>query len=283
LFYEAPWANQGGWHWKQLLRMNVLRRPMSGPTGRRAIVRGVPSTYDRCIRTNKDVPIDIDLARRQHAAYCNALRDAGLRLVSIEPDDQYPDCCFVEDTAIVVGERAIISRMASESRKGEIEGVREILRLFKLVHDVRPPGTIDGGDVQIIDNKMFIGVSERTSTEAIMHVEELVSDAGFEVVPVELSGILHLKSAMTYLGNGCVVMYSGHFDKKLFAEYKQIHVPRGDEYAANCLAVNGIVLMSKGFPGTRNLIKGEGFDLRELETTEFRKGDGSLTCLSIIL
>jgi len=269
--------------WKLLLRRSGLPRLMSGPTGRRAIVRGVPRTYERCIRTDKSIPIDIDLARRQHAAYCEALKDAGLRLISIEHDDLYPDCCFVEDTAIVVGERAVISRMASESRKGEVEGVREILKMFKLVHDVRPPGTIDGGDVQLIDKRVFIGVSERTNLEAIKHVEEIVSDAGYEVVPVELKGILHLKSAITYLGDGAVIMYSGHFDKKLFADYRQIHVPRGDEYAANCLAVNGKVIMSKGFPGTRNLLKEEGFDLIELETTEFKKGDGSLTCMSIIL
>ena len=251
------------------------------PTGKYAVVRAVPYSYDRCVRTTVE-EIDVSLAKRQHAEYCSVLRELGLKLVWIKSDNTLPDSCFVEDTAVVFGEKAIICNMKMESRRKEVVEVAKVLEKLKETHYIKPLATIDGGDALRIEDKVFVGLSARTSLHAVHQLRRILENSNLEIIPVKIHNVLHLKSACTYLGNNYVILSKGHFNAEILRDYKKIVVPRGEEYAADCLAINGTVLMAEGYPKTRRLIEKEGFSVKELEMSEFRKGEGALTCLSII-
>ena len=254
---------------------------MNTSTVRYAVVRPVPDSFDRCVRTNVE-EIDVALARSQHAGYCRALQKLGLKLVWVEGDNVLPDSCFVEDTAVVFGDEAIICNLKIESRVQEVVEVAKVLRKIKEMHYIRPPATIDGGDVLNIGNKVFVGLSARTNLPAIRQLRRFLENSNFQIVPVKIRNVLHLKSACTYLGNNYVILSRGHFDRDILRSYNKIVTPKGEEYAADCLAINGTVLMAKGYPKTKKLVEKEGFRVEELEISEFRKGEGALTCLSII-
>ena len=248
-----------------------------------AIVRDVAKSYNQCIKPDKlTVPINVPLARAQHRAYCNALMDSELKLIRIPADDRFPDCCFVEDPAIVIEGAAIISRMGAKSRRGEERAVRQLLTRHKTIRWIKPPGTIEGGDVLKIGRQIYIGLSERTNQSAINQVRTIAAKYGYQVIPVKVKGMIHLKTGSTYLGNNCVTLVKGQLDAKTFTGYRKIIIPKSESYSANCLSVNGTVLMSRGYPKTRQRIKNAGFRVVELDMSEFRKGGGSLTCLSII-
>jgi len=249
---------------------------------RYAIVRPVPDSYDRCIRTNRE-EIDVFLARKQHAEYCRALQKLGLNLIWTSGSNALPDSCFVEDTAVVFGEKAVICRMSVESRRKEVTEVEKVLKKLKETYRIKPPATIDGGDVLRVEDRVFVGITTRTNFHAVDQLKKILEDSSMTVVPVKVHKVLHLKSACTYLGNETVILSTGCFDASILQGLKRIVVPRGEEYAADCLAVNEKVLMAKRHPRTRKLVEREGFRVEELNVSEFRKGDGALTCLSILL
>jgi dimethylargininase len=246
-----------------------------------AIVRPVPASYDRCVRTNVE-KIDVALAKRQHAEYCKTLQKLGLEIIWIEGDNTLPDSCFVEDTAVIFDEKAVICNMSIRSRVKEVVEAAKILEELKETYYIKPPATIDGGDVLKIEDRVFIGLSARTNLEAVNQLRNILENSNFEIVPVKVHNVLHLKSACTYLGNNHAILSKGHFDINVLGEVRKIVVPRGEEYAADCLAINETVLMAKGYPKTKKLIEKEGFFVKELEISEFHKGEGALTCLSII-
>ncbi len=248
-----------------------------------ALVRGLPSTYEKCLTslTPKE-PIDPALARRQHSSYRETLETLGLELVWVEPDDRFPDCCFVEDPAIVTGDFAIISRMGIPSRMGEEAAVRDALRSFKKIREINSPGTLEGGDVLQVDHKIYVGLTSRTNRSGLEQLETHVSKFGFEVIPVEVDQGLHLKSSCTYLGNGYVAMVPGRVQKGIFLEYNTIEVLPEEAPAADCLRVRDRVLVLEGYPATKRRIEAEGFDTISLEMSEFEKCEGALTCLSIV-
>lgn len=246
-----------------------------------AIVRPVPTSYDRCVRTTAE-RIDVALAKKQHAEYCATLKKLGLELIWIKGDNTLPDSCFVEDTAVVFREKAVICNLRVKSRAKEIVDVAKVLKELKETHYIKPPATIDGGDVLAIEDRVLVGLTARTSQHAIQQLRDILEKSHAEIVPVKVHNILHLKSACTYLGNNQVILSKGHFDTDVLLDLEKIVVPRGEEYAADCLAIKGTILMAKGYPKTKRLIEKEGFLVQELEMSEFRKGDGALTCLSII-
>jgi dimethylargininase len=255
---------------------------MDAGSARYAIVRPVPDSYDRCIRTNRE-KIDVALAKTQHAEYCRALQKLGLNLTWIRGDNSLPDSCFVEDTALVFGEKAVICNMRVKSRANEVAEVAKVIGELEETYRINPPATIDGGDVLVVEDRLFVGISARTNPHAISQLKKILENTRMNVVPVKVRKVLHLKSACTYLGNGVVILSRGCFDTNVLRDLGKIIVPRGEEYAADCLAINGTVLMAKGHSETRKLVEKKGFRVAELEMSEFRKGDGALTCLSIIL
>lgn len=251
------------------------------PAGKYAIVRGVPTTYDRCVKASKPGrKIDVNLARSQHALYCRALEKLGLTLVRIDADDRFPDCCFVEDPAIVLGTRAVITQMGIGPRRGEETAVANALAKYKKLYRIRPPATIEGGDVLKVGRNIYIGLSERINLPAIRQVRKLVP--GCRVIPVKVRKLIHLKTGCTYLGSNYITLAPGYFDEQPFAGFKKIIIPSGESYSANCLAVNGKVLVPAGYDRTRKLIEKAGFETVPISISEFRKSNGGLTCLSII-
>jgi dimethylargininase len=205
-----------------------------------------------------------------------------LELIWIKGDNALPDSCFVEDTAAVFGEKAVICNMKVKSRAKEAVEVAKVLENLKDTFYIKPPATIDGGDVLKIEGKVFVGLSARTNLQVIHQLEKFLENSGLEIVPVKIRNLLHLKSACTYLGNDYVVFSKGHFNVEVLRGYRKIMVPEGEEYAGDCLAIGETVLMAKGYPKTRKLIEKERFFVQELEMSEFRKGEGAVTCLSII-
>jgi len=254
---------------------------MKTPTADYAIVRPVADTYDQCVRTGNE-RIDVALTKKQHRDYCDALQSLGLKLIWVKGDNTLPDGCFVEDTAFILGEKAVICNIKVKSRAKEVVEVAKILETLKDICYIKPPAVIDGGDVLNIGSKVFVGLSKRTNTQAVRQLKEIVRNDRFDVTSVKIRKVLHLKSACTYLGDNCVIVAEGRFDLDVLKGYSKIIVPEGDERAADCLSVNGTVLVAKGHPKTTKLIESHGFAVKELDISEFRKGDGALTCLSIL-
>lgn len=254
---------------------------MSTSLTKYAVVRPVPDSYDCCVRTNVE-RIDVALAKRQHAEYCKALQKLGLKLVWIGVDNALPDSCFVEDTAVIFEEKAIICNMKIKSRTKEVLEVAKVLKKLKEIHHIEPPAYVDGGDVLRIEDKVLVGISARTNLHAAQQFSKILENGNEEIVPVKLHHTLHLKSVCTYLGNNYVIISKGHFNADILQDCNRLVVPKGEEYAADCLAINGTILMAKGYPKTKKLMEQEGFLVKELEVSEFRKGEGALTCLSIV-
>lgn len=248
-----------------------------------AIVRAIPDTFPDCVTSFQNTPeINVELARQQHESYCKTLERLGLTLIRLNADDALPDCCFTEDTAIVIDDLAIITYPGVPVRVAETMEMEKTLTLLKKMYHISPPATLDGGDVLKIDNNLFIGNSARTNEEGIRQVAAIVNPKGFEVIGVKLWNTLHLKSVCTYLGNGCILFAEGYLDDKIFSQYDKVIVPKEEQYCANCLVVNGTVLIPKGFPKTKSLIDAKGFSVIEMDTSEIEKADGALTCLSVI-
>lgn len=256
---------------------------LMGPPYRRAIVRPPGDSYAQCIRPPGETEsIDIALAHAQHDAYTKVIASQGIEIERLEPDARFPDGCFVEDSAIVVPGRAAICSSGAPSRRGEERTVATALGIHMATYAIEDPATIDGGDVLRIADRLFVGVSERTNAAALERLGEIVEPAGVSVTPVEMTGILHLKSGCTWAGNDAVLISSQYVDPGAFKGYRQLEVPPEEGYAANCLTLGDVVVVSGGYPRTRELLEESGFETIALEMSEFRKGWGSLTCLSIL-
>jgi dimethylargininase len=249
-----------------------------------AIVRGVPDSFEQCIRLDgASEPISVSRARDQHAAYVAALESLGLRVRSLPADPKHPDCCFVEDPAIVVDELVVAAEMAAASRRGEAGPVIAALEPGHALARLEPPATLDGGDVVRIASSLFVGLSTRTNDAAVEQMIELFEPRGFSVRPVPVEGVLHLKSACTHLGDGSLLTAPSGADLSTFDDIELVPVPAEEAYAANVVAANGAVLVAAGFPRTAELIAARGLRVVPVDTSEFRKGGGSLTCLSVLL
>lgn len=256
----------------------------STPKGSTAVVREVAETLDKCVRTySPRNRVNLDLAKSQHDLYCKALERRNLKLFRVPADNSFPDCVFVEDPAVVYKETAIICNMGAKSRVGEVEGVRKRLAtILKKVVDIRYPATIEGGDVLRVNDRLFVGITSRTNEDGVNQLRNALTNEECEITPVWVHNILHFKSACSYLGDDVIIVNPGYFDLKVFSSFNLISLPKKEAYAANCLSINGKVFISKGYPRTKKLIENEGFETEELDVSEFKKCEGSLTCLSII-
>jgi dimethylargininase len=228
----------------------------------------------------------LELALDQHAAYRQALERCGLRVTTFEADERFPDSTFVEDTAILTPQMAVITRPGADSRKGEVDAVRAALEAhYQDVRSIEAPGTVDGGDICQAGDHFFIGVSARTNPEGARQLAGHLQAAGFTTSEIDIrstAGLLHLKSGLTYLGNGTLLVINDLASQPAFAGYRVLQVPlESENYAANCIRVNDFVLFAAGFPQTAAMLAAEGFDLMLLDMSEFRKMDGGPSCLSL--
>jgi len=228
---------------------------------------------------------DFALAQRQHANYCAALERCGLKLTRLAAEPDFPDATFVEDTAIVTPDFAILTRPGAASRLGEVERVAGPLRRsFARVHALAAPGTLDGGDVCQADRHFFIGLSERTNEEGARQLGALLEQEGFSSSCVDIrgiGGILHLKSGMSYLGERRVVLIDALADHPAFHGYEIVRIAPAENYAANFLNINSNVIVSAGYPKFAASMRAFGNPVIELDMSEFRKMDGALSCLAL--
>jgi dimethylargininase len=247
----------------------------------KAIVRTPGKNFAGGITTSSLGIPDFKKALDQHEAYCNALVRSGLELIVMEADERYPDGCFVEDTAIVTDETAVITRPGAASRFGEEVEISKILYDFRKIERIENPGTLDGGDVMRVESHFYIGISERTNIEGAKQLTAILSRYGYSASSVPVEAGLHLKSGIAYLGDGNFISVEGF--SKIGSGSNVIILANEDSYSANCLRVNDFLLIPKGFQSSRMKILELGYDIIELEMSEFRKMDGGLTCLSLLM
>lgn len=251
----------------------------------RAIVR-TPSTNfaDGLTTVSLGTPI-YERVLEQHRAYCEALTGAGVSLISLPADEQYPDATFVEDTAIVTARGVIITRPGIDCRVGEVESISRVLvGSFARTHSVDPPGTLDGGDVCEAGNHFFIGISKRTNEAGARQLADFLAELDYSSSLIDirdLSNILHLKSGIAFLGDRRLVLIDALAEHDEFRNYETVAVARDEEYAANCVNINNRIFIAAGFPKFEKQLCGLGYETIALEMSEFRKMDGGLSCLSI--
>jgi dimethylargininase len=249
-----------------------------------AIVRPPASTFADGITSSGLGPPDLALALEQHEAYCRALESLGLSLVRLPPDPAFPDSTFVEDAAIVTGQDAILTRPGAPTRAGEVKAMGAALgSWFPDTDRIAPSGTVDGGDVCEAGDHFFIGLSHRTNEKGAAQLAAWLKARGFGSSLIDIRdvpGILHLKTGLSWLGGRRLIAWREIAEHEAFRGWDVMEVPDGEEYAANCILVNGSFLVASGFPRTAVLLRGQGKVL-ELEMSEYRKMDGGLSCLSV--
>jgi dimethylargininase len=249
----------------------------------RALTREVSPGLADCELTFLDrAPIDVARATAQHDAYCAALASLGLDVVRLPGDPALPDCCFVEDTAVVVDEVAVVASMGAPSRRGEVAAVAGALARDREIVRIEPPALIDGGDVLVVGHRVFVGQSGRTDAAGARALAAALDPFGYEVIPVAVPGCLHLKSAVTALDAETLLVNAEWIDLAPLSPYELVHVDPAEPWAANVLAVGGRVLLHRGFPRTQERLHALGYDLFPVDVSEFLKAEAGVTCKSIV-
>ncbi len=259
----------------------------------KAIVRPPAANFSEGLtRSGLGAPI-FERALEQHAAYCEALERCGLQLIRLESDPQYPDSTFVEDTAILikglkddVPGSAVITRPGAECRRGELTTIRSaVSELCSEVFSIESPGTLDGGDVCQVGRHFYIGISDRTNQAGAVQLLRILMHLGFNCSLTDIramNGLLHLKSGMASLEDNRVVITEA-LAEKMPNSLELVRVPSDEEYSANCIKVNEHVLVPSGYRWLPATLGDLGYQVIELEMSEFQKMDGGLSCLSIRL
>lgn len=217
----------------------------------------------------------------QHENYKNILKNLGLQIINLEPLDAFPDSYFVEDTAIVMPELAIITNPGADSRKGEVPTIRAELSKHKEIEEIIAPGTVDGGDVFFADKRFFVGISKRTNEEGARQLSHIVKKYGYTSSLITVPSGLHLKCFVNYVGRGYILTTEEFANHEALQDYKIIVLAKGEEYASNTLLVNNHLIMPEGFPKTMEALKVLEMPIITINNSECRKMDGALTCMSL--
>lgn len=248
----------------------------------KAIVRTPCENLTKGLRSHDLGKPDYRLALLQHQAYIDALVKCGLEVSILSADNAYPDSTFVEDTALLTEEFAIITRPGADSRKGETNSIEEVVAgFFSSVSHISEPGTLEAGDVMMAGDRYFIGLSERTNPEGAAQLKQLLEQHGMSASIVEIPDILHLKSGVSYLENNTLLAIDMLNTHPAFSHMDIIPVPVQEAYAANSLWINDTILVPDHYPVTLHNIREAGYQTIVLDMSEFRKLDGGLSCLSL--
>jgi dimethylargininase len=249
-----------------------------------AITRPVSASITRCELTYlQRVPIDLELARRQHADYERLLESLGRQILHLPLLDDHPDAVFVEDAAIALDEVAIVAPMGAVSRAGESPSVETALAQFLPVKHLTPPATLDGGDVLRVGRRVYVGISRRTNREAVEQLARVLRPYDYEVVGVSVGGALHLKSACTPIGDDALLANPDWVDLAPFAPMEIVRADPGEPWGASVLLVDETLVMAAGFPNTARRLRAAGRRVEPIDLSELRKAEGGPTCLSILV
>lgn len=246
-----------------------------------ALVRKPSPSFINAISSHPEKSaIDFSKALGQHERYVEILKKLRVKVIYLPPLKNSPDATFVEDTAVILEGKAVICPVKEKSRKGESASVAEELRKRLPLVYLPKQATLDGGDVLMTPDKLFVGLSRRTNKEA---ADALAALTQKPVIPVPVYRGLHLKSAVSYLGKNTLVLDPEKIDTEPFKEFDWIPVSEKESYAGNTLTINQTTLLPAGFSETAQKIQSRGFQTVELEMTEFQKADGALSCLSLLI
>jgi dimethylargininase len=249
-----------------------------------AITRDVSPAISKCELTHLErQPIDYESARAQHRDYEARLRELGCEVVKLPAEAELPDSVFVEDTAVVLDELAIITRPGAESRRGETEMVAHMLQRYRKLAHVEAPGTLDGGDVLRVGSDLLVGRSARTNDAAIEQLRSIGESLGYSVQPVEVRGCLHLKSAVTQVAENLMLVNPQWVDASQLPVRQHIAVHPAEPFAANALLLEGTVLFPAAHERTRLRLEAHGLRVVAVDISELAKAEGGVTCCSLIL
>ncbi|HEX8282127.1 MAG TPA: arginine deiminase family protein [Pyrinomonadaceae bacterium] len=248
-----------------------------------ALTREPARALDACELTYRGrEPIDPDAAAAQHRAYCDVLRACGARVFTLPPLEEFQDSVFVEDTAIVLDELAVLTRPGAVSRRGEVGLIEPEVARLRTVVRIEPPATLEGGDVLRLGRTLYVGLSPRTNAEGAAALRRLAAPHDYEVLTVEPRGCLHLKTGCSALDDEAVLVNPKWVDPAIFRGRRVVAADAAEPWAANVVRVGDSVCVSAASPRTAEMLSSLGYDVRAVEVSEFTKAEGSLTCLSLL-
>ncbi len=246
-----------------------------------AITRTPASNLSYGLTTAGLGPSDYRRAILQHRQYVKLLTQLGLNVEQLGPANEFPDAHFVEDTAVVFPELALITRPGAPSRRGEVKLMTPVLAKYRKIVSIDPPGTLDGGDVLTIGKNIFVGLTDRTNQAGFDQLSEIITPLNYYCRAIPVTAGLHLKSSVNYIGGDTILVTNEFVNSPTLERYQKIIVDPQEEYAANTLLINGTLLMPAGFPRTANIINSLDIPIHDLDMSEMQKMDGGLTCLSL--
>ena len=248
-----------------------------------AITRAVGTALGDCALTFLDrEPIDLARAEAQHAAYNESLRRAGAIVEVVPADAALPDSVFLEDTAVVLEEAAVVARPGTPLRQREVPAIAAALSAYRKLLRIVTPATLEGGDVLRLGRDFYVGISSRTNDEGFSQFASIVRAFGYRATPIEVKGCLHLKTAVTALDAETLLVNPSWIDAAALPGVRQLVVPPDEPFGANALVVNGVVHLSARWKLTKKLVERSGFSVNALDVSEFEKAEAGLTCLSLI-
>jgi len=248
-----------------------------------AITRKVSSSLANCeLSFIERKPIEMEKARAQHHAYEVLLEKLGAKVISLPEERDLPDSMFVEDPAIVLDEVAIICPLGTETRRKEAPSLATALEPFRKLAYVKLPGMLEGGDVLRVGKKIFVGITERSNPEGIRQLAVIAEHHRYELTAVPVTGCLHLKSAVTYLGRNTLLGNRAWFQWKRFEGFEWVDVDPAEPHAGNALAIGESIVFPASFPKTRARIEAKGFHIESLDISELQKAESGLTCSSLL-
>ncbi|GAA0769635.1 dimethylarginine dimethylaminohydrolase [Clostridium subterminale] len=248
----------------------IVRRPCKG------LVEGITTA-------NLGKP-DYELALKQHDKYIETLRECGVNVTVLEANEEFPDSCFVEDVALCTRKCAIVTRPGALSRRNEIlqRDMQEALENFyENVEYIKEPGTVEAGDIMMVGDHFYIGLSARTNEEGAKQIIEILRKYSLDGSVVPLKEVLHLKTGLSYIENNNLLVAGEFVTSPIFKEFNKIIINDDENYSANCIWVNDAVIVPAGYPTTKKAIEDAGYEVKEVDTSEYRKIDGGLSCLSL--
>lgn len=249
-----------------------------------AITREISPRFNECEITHIErSPIDVDVARKQHHEYVQALKNAGCDVVELPAESSLPDSVFVEDTAFILPELAVVTRPGADSRKPETESIIRALAPVTRYVQLQAPATLDGGDVLVLGKKIFIGLSTRSNQDAIDQLNGLLEEYGYQVIGVQMHDCLHLKTAITRVDDHTLLINASWVDTHHFENFKWIEVDPSEPFAANCLPVGGSIIFPTAFPKTCERLEAAGHQVMAVDVSELAKAEGAVTCCSLII
>jgi len=249
-----------------------------------AITRDVSPSLNECEITHIDrAPMDVKVAQAQHDSYVRALKELGCAVLELPAEADLPDSVFVEDTAVILPEVALITRPGADSRKPETDSIIHMLKPYRELVFIESPATVDGGDVLVVGKNIYVGMSTRSNQAAVDQMNHLLGKYGYKVQGVELHDCLHLKTAMTRVDDTTLLINRKWVDVENFEGYRLIDIDESEPFAGNCLPVGDAIIFPVEFPQTGAKLEAHGYKLKTVPADELAKAEGALTCCSLII